>query len=298
MSSTLHQERGREAGPKLSYDKPNKRCSVTTLSAGESAQGALSDGERGLLGRPRIRLDHLAQRIQHGELLNLHNFHLGLLAGSSRCGVGAAAGALGDAPGGLAGLAVAGDLARGRDRPAGTGEAREECGDGPNAQPLAELVAEVAAVASQDVVLVHRPILLEVVDEVQHVVLREECLTHVHRLAKNMPRAAPGLAGEDTVALSTGRVAKTPLATVSLHPAMEQAGAQGLEDRVHCLRDSPVPHVVDVQGHHFRCAGPASWQRHCSAHQRPRRACRLALHHPPGRPSPGLVHRQLLLLLV
>eukprot|EP00406_Dinophysis_acuminata_P057888 CAMPEP_0179273950 /NCGR_PEP_ID=MMETSP0797-20121207/33273_1 /TAXON_ID=47934 /ORGANISM="Dinophysis acuminata, Strain DAEP01" /LENGTH=372 /DNA_ID=CAMNT_0020982385 /DNA_START=135 /DNA_END=1249 /DNA_ORIENTATION=+ len=131
-------------------------------------------------------------------------------------------------------------------------EARDPLRDLGDPQHPAELVAEVAAVVLQDVVLVARPLLLQERDELQHLALRRGRHPQVHRPVVRVALAVAGPAAEDPADRRVGqkgRVAVAPLPVVDLYPAVVQAHAEGPEGAVDRPAGPGGPDVVDVQHH-------------------------------------------------
>mmetsp|Transcript_125902 Transcript_125902/g.356050 ORF Transcript_125902/g.356050 Transcript_125902/m.356050 type:complete len:200 (+) Transcript_125902:299-898(+) len=124
------------------------------------------------------------------------------------------------------------------------------------AQPLAEIVAEVATIARQDVVVPAKPRRLEVVEDLRDLLLGQVGLAHGHGLPVAVALALPGHAAEDAAAcVGIGRVGKAPLEAVDLDCAVEDPCPTGSEQPVQ--RPAGLSNVVDVQSHGFRlrCLG-------------------------------------------
>mmetsp|Transcript_119645 Transcript_119645/g.333928 ORF Transcript_119645/g.333928 Transcript_119645/m.333928 type:complete len:280 (+) Transcript_119645:65-904(+) len=149
----------------------------------------------------------------------------------------------------LDGLVPCGEYRRTR-----LGEALGPLWDRTDTKPVAQVVAEVAAVAREDVVLGDRPLFLQLVDELCELLLRHPSPPHHHGLAVGVALAAPWQGAEDRVAGPRHGVAVAPLAPKDLHPAMEDARAQLPQETVEPLRAAGRAHVVDVQCHVRRCS--------------------------------------------
>eukprot|EP00408_Alexandrium_pacificum_P054556 CAMPEP_0171255200 /NCGR_PEP_ID=MMETSP0790-20130122/52640_1 /TAXON_ID=2925 /ORGANISM="Alexandrium catenella, Strain OF101" /LENGTH=208 /DNA_ID=CAMNT_0011723137 /DNA_START=1 /DNA_END=624 /DNA_ORIENTATION=+ len=121
--------------------------------------------------------------------------------------------------------------------------------DGAHSKPPAELVAEVAAVPPQGVVVLDGPGLLKRPHESDHFALAGRGAAHHDGLTVLMPLATPRLAAEDAVALAGRGIAVAPLHVVNLDSAVERAGAQGSQEPVDGGHVARASHIVDVEDH-------------------------------------------------
>eukprot|EP00416_Gambierdiscus_australes_P021145 CAMPEP_0171061156 /NCGR_PEP_ID=MMETSP0766_2-20121228/4257_1 /TAXON_ID=439317 /ORGANISM="Gambierdiscus australes, Strain CAWD 149" /LENGTH=160 /DNA_ID=CAMNT_0011516795 /DNA_START=128 /DNA_END=609 /DNA_ORIENTATION=- len=115
------------------------------------------------------------------------------------------------------------------------GKIHDPTWNGPNPQPLTQLVAKVATILGQCVVGGHWPVTTEELDELQHLPRRHARTAHAHRLAVRVAKAALGSAHKDAVSFPVISVAVAPLPVVDFNAAMKGTRTERLEDLVHRL---------------------------------------------------------------
>mmetsp|Transcript_72461 Transcript_72461/g.212602 ORF Transcript_72461/g.212602 Transcript_72461/m.212602 type:complete len:247 (-) Transcript_72461:89-829(-) len=132
------------------------------------------------------------------------------------------------------------------------GDARDPIGYRVDAQPLAQLVAEVAAVVGDQVVAANGPFWLHQPDQAQNLQLLKPRGPHGDRVGVHVAFTGRRLAAEDPCSPRLGsvqRVAEAPFPAEDLHATVEGTHVQGREQTVDQAAPPGGAHVVDVDPH-------------------------------------------------
>mmetsp|Transcript_118954 Transcript_118954/g.381142 ORF Transcript_118954/g.381142 Transcript_118954/m.381142 type:complete len:202 (+) Transcript_118954:485-1090(+) len=146
------------------------------------------------------------------------------------------------------------------DNRTSTRQARQPARGRPDTQAAQQLVAEVATIATQQVVVVAGPLGAQAADQAQHLRLCGTSLRHRDRADVGVVVAVRGPAAEDTRA-SVLSGTKAPLPAIHLHACVVRPSAEGAEHAVGSLDRREPGDTVDVQRDQCARATPGNARR-------------------------------------